>query len=118
VRDLKSCHNHNYQTLNKNLFNEECVNNLSKEETFEAIKQGVKEAFLEMMESGNGYSGIVRTDQVMEAIKNGVEDAIFGSMPGAIEIEEGIRHAVYNAMIESIPGPFEIREALRNGHNE
>jgi len=51
--------------------------NLSKEEMFEAFKLGVKEAILEMTESGDGYSGPIRTEQFFEAIKEGVGESIW-----------------------------------------
>lgn len=49
---------------------------LSKNEFFDAVKEGVKEAILTMTESGDGYSGLIRTEEFMEAIKDGTRYAI------------------------------------------
>lgn len=45
---------------------------LSKEEMFEAVKQGIKEAFHEMMDSGDGFSGPIRFEEIKDAISKGV----------------------------------------------
>jgi len=50
-------------------------NQPSKEEILEALKEGVKCAFHEMMESGDGCSGPIRTEEVMEAIQSGIYSA-------------------------------------------
>lgn len=73
---------------------------LDKEETFEAIKQGVKEAFLEMMEAGNGFTGPIRTDQVMESIENGVSKAFVD-----MEIKEDLIHQLWH-LVEEFKSTF------------
>ena len=80
--------------------------NLSKEEMFEAFKLGVKEAILEMTESGDGYSGPIRTEQFFKAITEGVGDGVFGIAnsgtyrPGSLSDRffDSIKEGVENAM--------------------
>lgn len=69
------------------------MNNLTKEEVFQAIKQGVKEAFEDMMESKD----CIRTEQVMKAI----EDGISMSMPFSCDIKKAISDATYDAIRNS-----------------
>jgi hypothetical protein len=45
------------------------IKNISREETILAIKEGVKEAIHEMMESGDGYNGLIIREYVIETIK-------------------------------------------------
>ena len=78
-------------------------NNLSNEEMFEAFKLGVKEAILELTESGDGYTGMIRTDQFMEAIRLGVKDAIWGIATNATsapcaDFYDSIKEGVEKAM--------------------
>lgn len=83
---------------------------LSKDEMIDAIKQGVKEAFHEMMESGDGFTGPIRTKQVMEAINQGV----YSAMPFSGEIEKAIKDGV----MDSFPYPSQILEAIANGQKD
>lgn len=56
------------------------MNNLpkiSKDDFLEAIKAGITEAILTMTESGDGYSGIIRTEEFMNKIQEGVHSAIW-----------------------------------------
>ncbi len=58
---------------------------LSKEEMFDAVKEGVKEAILEMTESGDGYTGSIRTEQFMEQIRQGTFDAVWAIATNATD---------------------------------
>lgn len=73
--------------------------NLSKEELFEAVRDGVKEAILEMTECTN----IIRTAQFMEKIREGTQDAIWQIATNAtsspcIEFYDAIKSGVEKAM--------------------
>jgi hypothetical protein len=78
------------------------MKNLTKEETFEAIKQGVTEAFLVMMESGDGCSSArpIRTAEVMEAIENGVRRSFDFEMPDKEDLKNIYFDAVYKANLQ------------------
>jgi hypothetical protein len=52
--------------------------NLSQREILEAIKDGVKEAFLTAMEAGDGWSGAIIRELILDAIKKGTQEAIRG----------------------------------------
>lgn len=65
-------------------------NQPSKEEILDAIKEGIKEAFLEMTES----TDVIRTEQVMHAITSGV----LHSFPSLRDILDAIENATYKAM--------------------
>ncbi len=69
------------------MFKQESTVEIPEHLLFGAIKAGIKEAFLEIMESGDGISGIIRTDQIMEAIKDGVT----ASFPSFDFIEQAIK---------------------------
>lgn len=76
---------------------------ITKEEYLDTIREGIKDAILEMTESGDGYSGLIRTDQFFEAIKEGVAMAIWKvatnatSMPCA-DFYDSIKAGVEKAM--------------------
>lgn len=53
------------------------MNNLSKEEMIDAIKEGVKEAILIMTESGDGYTGDIIREPFLNAIREGVQNAMW-----------------------------------------
>ena len=59
------------------------MTSLSKEEMFNAVKDGVKEAFLTMCEAGDGFTGPVRTEEVMKSIQDGVYNAMYEMIHGA-----------------------------------
>ena len=48
------------------------MKNIKKEDVLEAIKEGVKEAFLTAMEAGDGYSGPIIRESVLKAIEEGI----------------------------------------------
>ena len=84
-------------------------NKLSNEDMFDAFKLGVKEAIMEMTESGDGYNGPIRTEQFMDAIRNGVKDAIWGIATNATSapcadfydsIKEGVEQAMEHVTFE------------------
>lgn len=81
---------------------------LSKSEIFDAIKLGVKEAIHEMMETGNGYNGIIIRDIVLGEFRNGIADGINKAMPLQSDIEECIRKGISDSM----PNPIDIQHSI------
>lgn len=88
----------------------EIMNKLTKEEMFKATKDGIKEALLTMTESGDGWSGLIRTDQFMEAIRSGVSDGIWRIATNATQmpcadfyemIKEGVKEGMPSKLYES-----------------
>jgi len=78
---------------------------LSKEETFEAIKEGVKEAFLTAMEAGNGESasGPIIREPILKSIEDGVFSSFNWEMPDKSEFKNIFYDAVYQATLHSQP---------------
>lgn len=79
------------------------IKDLSNEDMINALKLGIKEAILEMTESGDGYSGPIRTEEFMEAIRLGVKDAIWSIATNATgapcaDFYNSIKDGVENAM--------------------
>lgn len=50
---------------------------ITKEEALEAIKEGVKEAFLTAMEAGDGYTGAIIKEEILHAIEMGTCSAFY-----------------------------------------
>ena len=71
---------------------------LRKDEMLEAIKLGVKEAIHEMMETGDGYNGMIIRDIVLGEFKEGVLDGIYNAMPLPSDILDSISDGINNAM--------------------
>lgn len=78
-------------------------NNLNKEEMQDAIIIGVKEAILEMCESGDGYNGPIRKEEIFEKIREGVHDAFWQLFSSATmmpcqdfydTVKEGVKEAI------------------------
>lgn len=59
---------------------------LSKEDLMEAVSIGVKEAIHEMCETGDGYSGLIRSEQFFEAIKSGVSQSMWEMITNATDM--------------------------------
>jgi len=81
-------------------------NELTKEELFEAIKQGVKEALNEIMDTGVGYNGLIGKEQVMDAIKRGVFEVFEQNFPW-IDMKETMEEGIRKAFADNIPLDFE-----------
>ena len=62
------------------------------------VKEGIKEAFLTMTETGDGYSGPIIRDLFLCEIRKGVGDAVSNSMPDEDKINSTIYEAIYNAL--------------------
>lgn len=50
---------------------------ITREEHLEAVKEGVKEAFLTAMEAGDGYTGMIILEPILYAIEKGTRQAIY-----------------------------------------
>jgi len=55
----------------------ELAMDITRKEHLEAIKEGVKEAFLEAMEAGDGYSRPIILEPILDAIEKGTRHAIY-----------------------------------------
>jgi hypothetical protein len=53
------------------------MKNINKQEILEAITEGVKEAFLTAMESGDGYTGAIIKEEILNAIEQGTFSALY-----------------------------------------
>ena len=53
---------------------------ITKQEFLDAISYGIKNAIHEMVESGDGFTGSIRSEEFFESIRNGVKDAIIEKM--------------------------------------
>lgn len=102
---------------------------LSKEEFFDAIRQGVKDAILTMTESGDGFSGLIRTDEFMEAVKYGVRDAFLdmSEEKGVLYrpehfmecVKDGVSSAVWNIATNATDMPCsDFYEMIKQGVKE
>jgi hypothetical protein len=81
---------------------------ISKDEMLEAIKLGVKEAIHEMMETGDGYTGIIIRDFVLAELKEGVMSGIYSAMPLPSDILDSISNGINNAL----PDADDIQDTL------
>jgi hypothetical protein len=70
---------------------------LTREELFDAVYQGVKDAFLTMMDAGNGINGPIRMEEVKEKIRQGVEDAFDYKVPSKEELKDIYYDAIRNS---------------------
>ena len=52
------------------------MKNINKEDILEAVKIGVKDAFLTAMESGDGYTGAIIKEEILKAIEDGTYNAL------------------------------------------
>lgn len=73
---------------------------LTKQELSEAIKQGVKEAFLEAMNSGVRFDGWTIRECILESIKDGTESAINWNMPCKMDLKDIYYDAVHAANLK------------------
>ena len=84
---------------------------ISKDEMLQSIKLGVKEAIHEMMETGDGYTGLIIRDIVLGEFKKAVTEGVIDAMPSSFSIEECIGKAISDSM----PYGSEILNAIRGG---
>ena len=86
-------------------------NNLSKEEMYSAIVEGIKSAIHEMCDTGNGFNGLIRKDEIFEKIESGNYRAFWQLFTNATDmpcsdfyhqIKEGVKEAISDMDIEGI----------------
>ncbi len=53
---------------------------ITKDEYLDSIKNGIKEAIHEMMESGNGYNGPIIREWIVEEIGKHISKAVFSAL--------------------------------------
>ena len=70
---------------------------ITKEEFLTAITDGVKNAIHEFMETGDGYSGSIIRDYVIDKISIAIEKGIHNAFPDNEMIIDIIYKAVYSA---------------------
>jgi hypothetical protein len=89
---------------------------LTREEHLNAIKEGVKEAFLTAMESGDGYTGPVILEPVLKAIKDGTYEALFESAPDCSYLKDDLIKAITSTISElHFPNRESILKAIESG---
>lgn len=83
---------------------------VTKEEYLNAVSQGVKDAIHEFMETGNGYSGQIIRDLILESLKEGISSA----MPLTSDVCDAIKDGIYISM----PTEANIRDIIYSAHKD
>ena len=84
----------------------------TKKEFLDAISEGVKKAIHEFMESGDGYSGVIIRDYVIEQIGNKIANSFSFNFPDDDQILNAISSNI------SMPNVDYVLKAIKDGIKE